>query len=246
VPEGVPFVTDTVGPRITLLDGFSISLGGDVPTRITEDLPRAVQRLVAHLCLSGRPPRAVIAGRLWPDVPEHHAYGSLRSALWRLQKVAPGLVETSGTVLSLASDVRVDVLELGEWAQRVTDTRRGLDDVEIPDTGLSGELLPGWYEDWVLLERERLRQLRMHALEQIACRLTEVGRHAEALQAAYAAVRAEPLRESAHRVVIRVHLAEGNLVEALRSYEQFRTMLADELGVHPSEQMACLVRPFRP
>lgn len=239
-------MTDTVGTRITLLDGFSIHLGGDVPRRIAEDLPRAVQRLVAHLCLSGRPVRAVIAGQLWPDVPEHHAHGSLRSALWRLQKVAPGLVEPSGTVLSLARDVRVDVRELGEWAQRVTDHRGGQAEVEVPDAGLSGELLPGWYEDWVLLERERLRQLRLHALEQVACRLSQVGRHAEALQAAYAAVRAEPLRESAHRTVVRVHLAEGNLVEALRSYEQFRTMLADELGVGPSEQMACLVRPFRP
>jgi DNA-binding SARP family transcriptional activator len=239
-------VTDAAGPRITLLDGFSMHLGGVAQRHLAEDLPRAVQRLVAHLCLSGRPPRAVIAGRLWPDVPEHHAYGSLRSALWRLQRVAPGLVNTSGAVLHLAPEVRVDVQELGEWAQRVTDPRRGLANVDVPDTGLSGELLPGWYEDWVLLERERLRQLRMHALEQVACRLAEVGRHAEALQAAYAAVRAEPLRESAHRVVVRVHLAEGNLVEALRSYEQFRIVLADELGVLPSEQMACLVRPFRP
>ncbi len=239
-------MTDTAGPRITLLDGFSISLGGDVPRRITEDLPRAVQRLVAHLCLSGRPPRAVVAGRLWPDVPEHHAYGSLRSALWRLQKVAPGLVESSGAALRLARDVRVHVQELGEWAHRVTDRGRDLAEIEIPGAGLSGELLPGWYEDWVLLERERLRQLRMHALEQVACRLAQVGRHAEALQAAYAAVRAEPLRESAHRTLVRVHLAEGNLVEALRSYEQFRSLLADELGVCPSEQMAVLVRPFRP
>jgi DNA-binding SARP family transcriptional activator len=246
VPEGVPFVTDAAGPRITLLDGFSLRLEGEVSARIAEDVPRAVQRLVAHLCLSDRPPRAVIAGRLWPDVPEHHAHGSLRSALWRLQKVAPGLVATSGPSLSLASNVRVDVRELGEWAERVTDTRRGPVDVDVPDPGLAGELLPGWYEDWVLLERERLRQLRMHALEQVARRLAEVGRHGEALQAAYAAMRAEPLRETAHRVVVRVHLAEGNVVEALRSYEQFRAMLAGELGVGPSEQMARLVRPFRP
>jgi DNA-binding SARP family transcriptional activator len=239
-------MTDGAGARITLLDGFSIRLGGAVQTRIADDLPRTVQRLVAHLCLAERPPRAAVAGRLWPDVPEHHAHGSLRSALWRLHKVAPGLVAASGPFLSLAADVRVDVRELGEWARRVTDPRRDPVDMDIPETGLAGELLPGWYEDWVLLERERLRQQRMHALEQVACRLAEVGRHAEALQAAYAAMRAEPLRESAHRVVVQVHLAEGNLVEALRSYDQFRAVLADELGVGPSEQMARLIRPFRP
>jgi len=110
---------------------------------------------------------------------------------------------------------------------------------------LGGELLPGWYDDWVLLERERLRQLRMHALEDVAVRLMAAGRYGDALQSALAAVRAEPLRESAHRTVVRVHLAEGNVVEALRAYEQFRTMLADDLGVQPSSQFSRLVEGIR-
>jgi DNA-binding SARP family transcriptional activator len=57
------------------------------------------------------------------------------------------------------------------------------------------------------------------------------------VQAAYAAVRDEPLRESAHRAVVRVHLAEGNLVEALRAYRSFRDALDRELGVRPTRQM---------
>jgi DNA-binding SARP family transcriptional activator len=118
-------------------------------------------------------------------------------------------------------------------------------EVTLPDDALRGDLLPGWYDDWVLLERERLRQLRMHALEAVARRLGEAGRYGDALQAAYAAMRAEPLRESAHRIVIRLHLAEGNVCEARRAYEQFRVLLADELGVQPSEQMARLVRRLR-
>src|SRR3954454_13302952 len=97
------------GPRITLLDWFSLDLGGAVSHPVQEDLPRGVQRLVAHLCLFGRPARTAIAGRLWPDVPEDLAHGSLRSALWRLHKVAPGLVHVSGNALSLAAGVRVDV-----------------------------------------------------------------------------------------------------------------------------------------
>jgi DNA-binding SARP family transcriptional activator len=112
----------------------------------------------------------------------------------------------------------------------------------VPDAALLGELLPGWYDDWVLLERERLRQLRMQALEAVAARLAFLGRHCEALEAAYAAVRAEPLRESAHRTVVRVHLAQGNLAEALRAYDFFRTMVEDELGVPPTEQMTRLVQ----
>jgi DNA-binding SARP family transcriptional activator len=156
------------------------------------------------------------------------------------------LVNASDSVLSLAEGVRVDVQELGDWARRVRDPASCLTDVDVPDVGLRGELLPGWYDDWVLLERERLRQLRMHALEEVAARLAAAGRYGDALQAAYMAVRAEPLRESAHRVVVRVLLAEGNAAEALRAYEQFRVVLAEEMGVRPSERMTRLVAGLRP
>ncbi|MGY1684989.1 BTAD domain-containing putative transcriptional regulator [Geodermatophilus sp. SYSU D00867] len=159
--------------------------------------------------------------------------------------MVPGLVHASGSVLSLAGGVRVDVQELGDWARRVRDPACRLADIDVPDAGLRGELLPGWYEDWVLLERERLRQLRMHALEEVAARLAAAGRYGEALQAAYAAVRAEPLRESAYRVLIRVHLAEGNAAEALRAYEQFRVVLTRDMGLEPSEQMTRLVTGLR-
>jgi DNA-binding SARP family transcriptional activator len=135
----------------------------------------------------------------------------------------------------------VDVRELTEWARRVRNPESCIEDIAVPDDGLLGDLLPGWYDDWVLLERERLRQVRTHALEQVGVRFAAAGRHVEALEAAYAAVRGEPLRESAHRTVVRVHLAEGNVADALRAYERFRVMLADELGVQPSEHMTRLV-----
>jgi DNA-binding SARP family transcriptional activator len=228
-------------PRITLLDGFTLQLGGGGTEAEVGDLPHGVQRLVAHLCLSGRPARTAIAGYLWPDVPEEHANGSLRSALWRLHKAVPGLIQVSGGALSLAPGVRVDVRELSDWAARALDPRVAVEELVVPAAGLRGDLLPGWYDDWVLLERERLRQLLVHSLEAIAVKLTVAGRHCEALQAAYAAVRAEPLRESAHRTVINVHLAEGNLAEAYRAYDLFRALLDDELGVVPTEQMTRLV-----
>ncbi len=227
--------------HVTLLDGFVLDLPGRGHRPPADDLPRALQRLVAHLCLSSRPTRLATAGQLWPDVPEDHAHGSLRSALWRLNKAAPGLVEASGSDLHLAADVRVDVRDLDAWARQAIAPAVGAEDVVLPDTVLLGDLLPGWYDDWVLLERERLRQVRMQALEAVAVRLASVGRHGEALQAAHAAVRAEPLRESAHRMVVRLHLAEGNVAEAVRAYELFRTMLQDELGVPPTEQMTRLV-----
>jgi DNA-binding SARP family transcriptional activator len=227
--------------RVALLGGFELGLDEEMVL----DLPLGVQRLVAYLGLAHRPARAAVAGRLWPDVPEQQAHGSLRSALWRLQKAAPGLVAVTGGALSLARWVRVDARETARWALRVLDPCRGLPDAVPGETDLQGELLPGWYEDWVLLERERLRQLRMHALEALADKLAREGRYGEAVQAAHGAVQVEPLRETAHRTLVRIHLAEGNLVEAIRAYETFRSILDTELGVSPSARMEALLAGTR-
>jgi DNA-binding SARP family transcriptional activator len=248
---GVLVVELQAAARVSLLDGFRLTLG-DCRHGCPEELPRAAQRLVAHLSLGDRVARTAVAGQLWPNVLDAHAHGSLRSTLWRVHKLVPGLIQASGDTLSLADGVQVDVRELTTWAQRVADPRTCIDAISSTAVPLRGELLPGWFEDWVLLERERLRQMRMHAFEAMAERLADAGRYGEAVEVAYAAVRAEPLRESAHRTLVRVHLAEGNLVEALRAYESFRGMLADELGVVPTRQMIDLVcrlpehRPFAP
>lgn len=226
--------------RLSLLEGFALRSGSSRSP--TEDLPRGVQRLLAFLSLSGRPARSAVAGQLWPDAREEHAQASLRSALWRLRRTVPGIVETSAGALSLAAGVHVDVRELACWAQRVRDPRADGTRVTLPDAALRGDLLPGWYDEWVLLERERLRRTRLHALEAVAGRLAAAGRHGEALDAAYLALRDEPLRESAHRTLVEVHLAEGNVAEAIRVYEVFRHVLEDELGVHPTERMRRLIR----
>jgi DNA-binding SARP family transcriptional activator len=246
VSRGVHPMELAATARVALLDGFSLDLGDRRSGPATDDLPRGVQRLVARLGLAGRPSRAVIAGELWPDVPEEHAHGSLRSALWRLHKAVPGLVDTSGGALGLAAGVRVDVREFTAWASRVLDPRAGPESLVAHGIALEGELLPGWYDDWVLLERERLRQLRLRALEVLAEKLIGAGRHGEAIDVACAAVRGEPLRESARRLLVRAHLAEGNLAEAIREYDTFCTVLADELGVGPTDRLRDLVLPVRP
>jgi DNA-binding SARP family transcriptional activator len=225
--------------RVTLLDGFALRSEERPEPRLTDVAP-GLQRLVAYLCLSGRPARTAVAGQLWPEVSEEHAHASLRSAVWRLARIAPGLVEASKGALRLAPGVSVDVHDLRSWCERVLQPQVPAAEVLWPDPALQGDLLPGWYDDWLLLEREQLRQLRMHALEAVATRLADVGHYGAAVQAAHLALRADPLRETAHRTLVRLHLAEGNVADAVRAYRRFREMLHDELGVLPTARMTQL------
>jgi DNA-binding SARP family transcriptional activator len=206
---------------------------------------RSGQRLLALLALQGRPlERLWVAGTLWMDASEERAGASLRSALWRLPQ--PGgtpMVESSVTHLRLARDIDVDLHDLSARIERLEQASTAIDD-RTGSSALTRDLLPDWYEDWVVLERERFRQLRLHALEALCARLTEAGRFGAAVQAGLAAVSGEPLRESAHRTLIRAHLAEGNPGEAVRQFHLYRRLLADELALEPSTAIRGLVQPL--
>jgi DNA-binding SARP family transcriptional activator len=188
--------------------------------------------------------RAALAGTLWPDVSERRAYSSLRAALSRLHGTARRALMTSKLEVGLAEGVSVDIRHSRALAHRLLDPARpptsrdlGMDAVAV----LSADLLPDWYDDWVLVEAEDWRQLRLHALEVLVGHLTAVGRWGEAAGAARAAVRAEPLRESSHAALIEVYLAEGNQSEAVRVYRSYRARLQDELGLEPTPRLRQLV-----
>jgi DNA-binding SARP family transcriptional activator len=229
------------GWQLSLLNGWRLSRDG---TRAF--VPMSAQRLVALVAVTGSQARAYVAGTLWPEQPEHRAHGSLRSTLWRLPGACQEVLDVEAGSIALRSEVALDVAEFVECARAVL--RREPVPVEQTSQLLAeaGDLLPGWYEEWVLLERERLRQLRIHALEGLANAEAGAGNYASALEIALAAVKMEPRRESANRLVVRIHLAEGNGVEAVRHYERYRELMLDDLGVEPSEQMLSLVRPFVP
>jgi DNA-binding SARP family transcriptional activator len=223
--------------RLQLLDSFELTHGD---RRL--DLPLPAQRLLAFLALHDQPMlRGYVAGTLWLESNDAHAAGSLRSALWRTRRLGPALVESHGRRLELASIVAVDVRAVVAWARRVLDPSTELRGSDVAPIWRPGQLLPDWYEDWVEIERERLRELRAHALEAVCHRLTAAGRFGEATEAGLAAVRDEPLRESAHRVLIGVHLAEGNRAAALHRYRAFALLLRDEVGMCPSSRMEQLM-----
>ncbi len=223
---------DVSGLQLRLLNGFELDSAGEAVR-----LPMSAQRVLAFVALQDSPlQRPYVAGSLWLDWPEQRAYANLRSALWRIHRCGLPLVNAVGQQLSLNRGVVVDVRELEALARRAlagTSTA-----ILEPEWSLfSGDLLPDWYDDWLVLERERYRQLRLRALDALCARLTDAGRFDEALAAGLAAVAGEPLRESAHRAVIRVHLSEGNVGEAIRQCRLFRRLLREQLGIEPSARM---------
>jgi DNA-binding SARP family transcriptional activator len=248
-PSGTPGTPGAPGRLwLRLLDGFELRVDGRfVP------VPAAVQRLLAFLALRRRPQhRSTVAGTLWLDTSDDHAARNLRSALWRARKLSTRLVSSSGSYLGLAPAVGVDVSEAASRAEQLLGSggdRVGDDVVDLRETtplrGLGGDLLPDWSDEWVLIERERLRQLRLHALEALCAQLTDSGRYAHAVEAGLAAIAVEPLRESAHRALVRTYLAEGNASEALRHYKSFRALLDDSMGVAPTAGLSDLVAHLR-
>jgi DNA-binding SARP family transcriptional activator len=227
------------GYDLQLLGGFSLLDNNETLTA-----PSDAQRVLAHLALDGPSlPRSVVAGMLWPESSEDRASGSLRSALWRLRRVVPNLVNAEATHISLHPDVSVDVDQIKAAADRFGDPNLATEATENIDIRpFRRELLPGWYDDWVMFERERLRQLSVHTLESIARHLALQQRFSKAIDAAMGAIGIDPLRETPHRMLIAIHLAEGNRSEAVRHYGVYQTLLHDELGIEPTPALASLVQ----
>ena len=228
---------------VTVLGRFRLLRGMNVVP-----VPRASQRLLAFLALHDRTvERAALAGALWPEASEPRAYCSLRAALSRLQSTARMALAASQFELGLAEGVTVDLHHAKALARRLLDpvplVQGDLGSSAV--VALSADLLPDWYDDWVLVEAEDWRQIRLHALEALAGHLTAAGRWGEAAAAARAAVRGEPLRETSRAALIRVFLAEGNVSEAVREFRSYRALLHDELGLEPTPRLCRLIQNAR-
>lgn len=236
---------DGRAPSLQLLGGFSVTdRHGPI------DLPASVTRLVAFLAIQGRPSERVhTAICLWMDKPESRAQANLRSCLWRLRQARIQLVCCSATHLWLDTAVSVDLHQIRRAGDDLM-AGHSIDPLTIDLTSLCAELLPAWYDDFVQIEREQLRQLRLHTLEQLADQYRRAGVWGRALRLALTAVACDPLRESAHRMVMAIHLDEGNVSEALRQYDTLAALLAEELGIAPSgaarEMIDGWLEPVRP
>jgi len=225
---------------VCLFDGpYVIEDGRRLP------VPEGSERLLVFVALhNGRAlSRRKIAGTLWPSVTDDRAAGNLRTALWRLRSSGIGVLDADRQALSVRLGTEIDVVRVEQWAGRLIDGTAGDGDLSMRRFHPAAvELLPGWYDDWVDFERERIRQRVLHALEVLGRRLADECRFGEAIEAAMTAIDIDPLRESAQRTLILIHLSEGNLAEAQRAYLHYARLLHGELGIAPSPDLARLVR----
>lgn len=218
---------------VHLFAGPYVTQGSD-----RREVPEGSKQLLAFVALRRRRvERRQAAGTLWPCGDEERAAGNLRSALWRLRRAGINVLVADKWSLALSGEVQVDLHLTEQWATRLIEGRQTEDDLAVsPSVADALDLLPGFYDDWVLMERERIRQRILHALEVLSESLVAAGRFADAIEAAMLASGAEPLRESSQRALIKAHIAEGNLTEARRSYRAYRDLVYRELGVAPSDE----------
>jgi DNA-binding SARP family transcriptional activator len=226
---------------VRLLDGFRLDVGHREVV-----LPAHAQRVLAFLALSrpfGNPQRrTALAERLWCGGSHERAQASLRTALWRIKKADDRLVQADRQRVHLGTHVEVDVEQSLGQAGRLLAEDGDLAPGDAATVGLTADLLPGWEEDWLMVERERIHQIRIQALVALSHRLRGLGRFMPALDAAYTAIAAEPLQESAHAALVEVHLAKGNVAQARRQIDQYATLLWEEMRLRPSEALVAKVR----
>lgn len=231
--------------RVTLFGGFSLSYDGE----LLPPLPsRHARLLFSWLVLQeGRPEsRTLLSDRLWPDVAESRARRRLSHALWQVQDTIGDCGAGRSYLLTRGDTIAFDA-DAPHWVD-VDEFERRLDEVEQGDGTTAGQvrnlrrclelyggdLLAGSYEDWVVRAQERLRQRHLAALTALVDACRQRGNYDEALTAARRLTHHAPLREDAHRDVMRLSVLLGRPSQALEQFERCRSVLEEELGTSPS------------
>jgi DNA-binding SARP family transcriptional activator len=224
------------GPwELDLLGHWQLRLAGE-PVEVA---PRQ-QRILSALALLGTRPRGVLAELLWPTAPETKAAGNLRTGMWKISHDLPGVLSASHDSLALAPRVVVDWHRLQDRMSVIQSSVTPPDAADIAALE-SAVLLPGWYDDWAISEQERANQRRLVALEALAEKFLAAGDGSHCAEAAGVAAAIEPLRESPVQLLVQGHIATGNYYPAVKAFEDFRTLLTDELGVEPSPRLQTLI-----
>ncbi len=235
--------------EVRLLGSFDVKRDGKTIT-----IPsRPAQSLFAYLILSSGTlhRREKLAGMLWPDSTEESARDYLRHGLWRIRK-ALGPADSKGKEAPylIADDIHIgfnsdspftsDAAEI----EKIDIARASTDELIRTLSIYQGELLPGFYEEWVVLEREHLRSIYEQKMDSLVNRLNSEGRWQDILTCAEKWISFGQRPESAYRALMSAHTALGDLSKMTAAYERCRKSL-DEFGVEPSEHTHQLFRNLK-
>jgi DNA-binding SARP family transcriptional activator len=238
--RGTPSYEDGLVTRdavieLQLLGRFGVRTGGE-----HVEVAPSGQRVLACIALCGGvAKRARIAATLWPDHVEPRAAANLRGAVYRLPELLRPELVTQGSALGFSPRWTVDVTAVMDGARQLRDAPTA---DEVDHGVFAQDLLPDWIDDdWLIIERERHRQMRLHALEDLAEAQLAAARPLDAVDTALRAVSTEPLRESAQLLLLRAHLMAGNRAAATRQFRDFWIQLRRELRVDPSPTMQGLM-----
>jgi WD40 repeat protein/DNA-binding SARP family transcriptional activator len=223
--------------QIHLLGQFNVRAAGK---RL--DLPsRAGQSLLAYLLLNAGTPqrRERLAGLLWPDTSDENARHNLRTELWRIRKALGSRDDTDHEYL-LTEDLTITFNpEAQYWLdvnqlQRCTSADGSVDDLIGQLTLYQGELLPGFYDDWIVLERERLQAVFERDMKCLLEQLCAEQRWTTVLEWSERWIALGQTPEPAYRALMTAYAALGDRTKAIATFERCRTALAHDLGVEPS------------
>ncbi|HKO67838.1 MAG TPA: BTAD domain-containing putative transcriptional regulator, partial [Burkholderiaceae bacterium] len=220
--------TSRAGIRLQLLGEPRLDLGSE-----SFPLERKDAALLALLAIDGVTARGRAATLLWPDVDDDAARNNLRQRLHRLRKRAGRDVAlTTGDTLRLADRVTHDLSQVAETlAQGVVNaTGELLGSLDYADCDQ--------LEEWLQAAREKWRSTRRNALAEIAAKLEREGQIALALQYSERLLADDPLREHAHRQLMRLHYLRGDRAAALAVFERCRDLLKRELATVPGNETA--------
>jgi DNA-binding SARP family transcriptional activator len=235
--------TDLRPLRAVLLGGFAIGVG-DGPLAAF-GTPR-IQSLLAYLLLHRQTPqsRQHLAFMLWPDSTETQARANLRNLVHGLQHGLPHVgkrLEMGTGTLGWRHDATMEVdvadfeaaVNAADTARRSADTTGAQAQLEAAVSIYRGELLPGFYDDWIVTERDRLDSLARHALDVLVDLLEAQRDYARAIVHAERLLQQDRLNETTYRRLMRLHVLSGDHAGARRVYQACVDVLRRELGEEP-------------
>jgi DNA-binding SARP family transcriptional activator len=228
--------------EVHLLGQFDVRRGQEA----VEIPSRPAQSLLAYLILSAGTShrREKLAGLLWPDANEENARSNLRHALWRLRKAIGG-EHLDADKISISFDKESEYWLDAALMERGDGAERSSEELLKIVTNYGGELLPGFYDDWVILERERYRSLFKGKIQALLNRLVEEQKWAHVLEWGERWLALGQVPEPAYRALMIAYSGLGDAAGMAAVYKRCIQALQAELGVEPSEETVALYEQLK-